>query len=72
MEADRRPPAFAQAEIAIRAELETVWRIHTDIDRPFDLSRARRAARHPHGAGAMGPRPGAPNARRRASCATRA
>jgi hypothetical protein len=32
MEADRRPLAFAQAEIAIRAELETVWRIHADIN----------------------------------------
>jgi uncharacterized protein YndB with AHSA1/START domain len=34
MEADnRRPPALARAEIAIGASLETVWRIHTDIDR---------------------------------------
>lgn len=26
-------PVLADAEIAIRAPLETVWRIHTDIDR---------------------------------------
>lgn len=33
MEIDRGAPASAEAEIAIRATLETVWRIQTDIDR---------------------------------------
>jgi uncharacterized protein YndB with AHSA1/START domain len=33
MEIDPTAPAIAEAEIAIRAPLETVWRIHTDIDR---------------------------------------
>lgn len=33
MEIDRGAPAIAEAEMAIRAPLETVWRIQTDIDR---------------------------------------
>ncbi|MBV2150128.1 SRPBCC family protein [Sphingobium sp. AS12] len=32
MEIDQEAPAVAEAEIAIRAPLETVWRIQTDID----------------------------------------
>jgi uncharacterized protein YndB with AHSA1/START domain len=33
MEIDRQAAVTAEAEIAIRAPLETVWRIQTDIDR---------------------------------------
>ncbi|MFZ5747154.1 MAG: SRPBCC family protein [Pseudomonadota bacterium] len=33
MQADRQAPPTAEAEIAIRAPLETVWRVQTDIDR---------------------------------------
>lgn len=33
MDIDQTAPAIAQAEITIRAPLETVWRIQTDIDR---------------------------------------
>jgi len=45
MEIDLQAPAIARAEIAIRATLETVWRIQTDIDRWSDWNTEVRRSR---------------------------
>jgi hypothetical protein len=45
MEINRTAPAIAQGEIAIHAPLDTVWSIHTDIDRWSEWNSSVRRSR---------------------------